>query len=158
MCNACGETKPYSEFNRNSETHDGYRYTCKVCRRNKTPTNPEFSRQTRKRQDATARTEYGTRKLNGGSNWSEIKRLSKYGLTVDSFNELLELQSSCCGVCTKPLGDKFCIDHDHETGLVRGLLCYGCNSGLGQLGDSIAGLQRAIAYLRRSDKSYPLGD
>ena len=39
------------------------------------------------------------------------------------------------------------IDHNHDTGRVRGLLCQGCNSALGVLGDSVEGLQRAIKYL-----------
>lgn len=148
-CNACGLEKPYSEFHRNPETHDGYRYTCKLCRKNKVPSNRTVSRQTRKRQDPATRKSYGSRKENGGEGWAQIKRLDKYGLTVTEFEALYESQSGQCGCCSNPLGDKYCIDHDHATGAVRGLLCYACNSGIGQLGDTIEGLQRAIQYLSR---------
>lgn len=148
MCNACGETKPYSEFNRNSETHDGYRYTCKLCRKNKVPTNPEYSRLTRKRQDKTTRKSYGSRAvLTGATDYMEIKRMDKYGLTVDQFNAMFQTQNGKCAICFKDLGTKYCIDHCHSTGAVRGLLCYSCNSGIGLLQDSPHLLQCAIEYL-----------
>ena len=44
---------------------------------------------------------------------------------------------------------KLCYDHDHVTGEFRGWICYGCNTGLGKLGDTIEGLEKAIAYLKR---------
>jgi Recombination endonuclease VII len=43
-----------------------------------------------------------------------------------------------------------CLDHDHVTGAFRGWLCDGCNTGIGRLGDNVAGLARAIAYLERN--------
>lgn len=140
MCNACGETKPYSEFNRNSETADGYRYTCKLCRKNHVPTNPEFTKVTRKQQDKTVRVPYG-------SNASELRRFTKYGITEQQFKSMLSSQKGCCAICQKTLGAKFCIDHDHATGRVRGLLCYPCNSGIGLLNDDPVLLTAALAYL-----------
>ena len=54
----------------------------------------------------------------------------------------------CCG--TKLLGGmQTHLDHCHETGKFRGWLCNKCNRGLGYFGDSIAGLEQALAYLRR---------
>lgn len=52
-----------------------------------------------------------------------------------------------CELCGKV--GKVHWDHDHETGKFRGWLCVSCNTGLGKLGDSIEGLERALAYLRR---------
>lgn len=68
-----------------------------------------------------------------------------YGITVEEYQELVTKQDRKCALCGKrrPLH----IDHDHATGRIRGLLCRGCNVGLGHLGDSVEGLQRAIAYL-----------
>lgn len=43
-----------------------------------------------------------------------------------------------------------CVDHDHETGKVRGVLCRGCNGALGKFGDTVAGVRRALAYLERA--------
>jgi hypothetical protein len=51
------------------------------------------------------------------------------------------------------------IDHDHKTGQVRGLLCSGCNTGLGHLGDDIQGLKRALEYLENPTfKKVKLGE
>ena len=52
----------------------------------------------------------------------------------------------CCGVMTEP--KKLHLDHDHDTFDFRGWLCRRCNGGLGQLGDSIEGLQKALTYLK----------
>jgi hypothetical protein len=56
-----------------------------------------------------------------------------------------------CPICTNTLTKngyrRAVIDHDHKTGLLRGVLCNNCNTGLGKLGDSEAGLLRAISYL-----------
>jgi ssDNA-binding Zn-finger/Zn-ribbon topoisomerase 1 len=50
-----------------------------------------------------------------------------------------------CAICGSDRN--LVIDHDHKTGIIRGVLCHPCNTGLGKLGDSIEGLRRAIAYL-----------
>ena len=57
-----------------------------------------------------------------------------------------------CELCSQPdpSGRMLCLDHDHETGAFRGWLCGRCNKALGLLGDNVAGLERGIAYLRRS--------
>jgi hypothetical protein len=56
----------------------------------------------------------------------------------------------CCGIITPP--DKLNLDHDHITFDFRGWLCRSCNLGLGSLGDNIEGLEKAIAYLRKSNE------
>ena len=86
------------------------------------------------------------------SNWSGLDRQDaiirrKYGITQDDFNNLVEAQDDLCGICGDEL-DKINIDHDHESGKVRGLLCTGCNTGLGHLGDNINGLEKALHYLK----------
>jgi hypothetical protein len=54
-----------------------------------------------------------------------------------------------CGACDRPMLGKLepCIDHDHQTLKVRGLLCAKCNTAIARLGDNEAGLRRALAYL-----------
>ena len=88
------------------------------------------------------------------SNWSGLDRQDaiirrKYGITQDDFNNLVEAQNGLCGICGDEL-DKINIDHDHESGKVRGLLCTGCNTGLGHLGDNINGLEKALHYLKNT--------
>lgn len=72
-----------------------------------------------------------------------------------NYNELYKqfrkLQNGCCAICGKPEeqeGRRLALDHDHQTGVVRGLLCYRCNSGLGFVEEFI---QRVNDYLEWSD-------
>ena len=86
---------------------------------------------------------------------SQLKnQLRKYGITLDDYNQMLDDQDGVCAICQNecPTGRRLSVDHDHETGEVRGLLCHGCNLGLGAFKDSVRGLQRAIQYLESSRK------
>ena len=76
----------------------------------------------------------------------------KYGLTPEGFDELLAWQDGRCAICREvvALGDarrQPHVDHDHESGVVRGILCFVCNTALGKFGDSVERLQSAIDYL-----------
>lgn len=71
----------------------------------------------------------------------------RYGLTEDDFLALLEKQDHRCGVCSKPFNDDPVVDHNHETGVVRGLLCRTCNLALGLLREDVEILSAAIAWL-----------
>lgn len=75
-----------------------------------------------------------------------IYHLRKYNISITEYNELLELQDRACAICNRT-GQRLCIDHDRRTGKVRGLLCTSCNTGLGQFGDDVGYLHRAINYL-----------
>lgn len=77
-------------------------------------------------------------------------RLAKYGLTHEKFNALFDFQNGLCRICQREL-DKFAIDHNHTTGLVRGLLCVPCNTGLGYFRDNPARFDNAASYLRNTD-------
>lgn len=82
-------------------------------------------------------------------------RLSKYGLTADQYQSILDHQKGLCAICSRPpklkssynSTDGFVIDHCHVTGRVRGLLCVTCNTGLGNFEDSRDFLSSAIVYL-----------
>lgn len=74
----------------------------------------------------------------------------RYGITLAEYEARLAAQGGRCACCgtEEPRGaGSFRVDHDHETGVVRGLLCNPCNAGLGLLGDSPAALMRALRYL-----------
>lgn len=78
-----------------------------------------------------------------------------YGLTATQFSALQERAGGRCEICGRAESEtsrRLAVDHDHETGIVRGLLCGRCNTGIGLLGDSLQGLQRAIDYLAGSSK------
>lgn len=76
----------------------------------------------------------------------------KYGISLEEYDALYERQEGGCAICGLPQMSKrntrLCVDHDHETGEVRGLLCDGCNRGIGLLKDDYRLLERAAGYLR----------
>lgn len=79
------------------------------------------------------------------------KLLKKYGITHDDYERLLKEQDGGCAICgtkdPRQRSEHFHIDHDHATGIVRGLLCSPCNQGLGYFQENVAVMARAIAYL-----------
>ncbi len=76
-----------------------------------------------------------------------LKRL--YGITPKQKQELFESQGSVCGACgaSDPGPKGWSWDHDHTTGVARGVLCHSCNIALGLLKDSVERCQQLIAYL-----------
>lgn len=75
-----------------------------------------------------------------------------YGITLEDYDAMLEAQDGRCAICgTTECGhgrtEFFLVDHDHDTDEVRGLLCQGCNTGLGGFRENIDSLKSAIDYL-----------
>jgi Recombination endonuclease VII len=70
----------------------------------------------------------------------------KFGLSREQFEEMMARQHGRCAICGDPLPSPR-VDHDHKTGRVRGLLCDGCNRGLGDFRDMPALLELARRYL-----------
>lgn len=79
-----------------------------------------------------------------------------YGITLEEYQRMLEEQGGVCAICERPetrmnrsgtAQEVLCVDHDHETGEVRGLLCHDCNTALGKFGDDPQVILRAAAYL-----------
>lgn len=76
--------------------------------------------------------------------------LKKYGLSLEDYEFMFADQNGVCAIClSPPLDRKLSVDHDHETGKVRGLLCDSCNTSLGGFLDSTETLERAINYLKK---------
>ena len=72
--------------------------------------------------------------------------------TYEEYEALLVKQEYRCGICkthTSELPKSLAVDHDHETGEIRGLLCMNCNLGIGKLRDSIDLLKSAIEWLSK---------
>jgi hypothetical protein len=126
-CGKCKKTKPVCEFYRSTTQSGGYYGYCKLC----------FLAYQKGRK----------RKLSKET----LRRyqLKKYGLTAAEFDAMLEKQEGKCAVCAVPLDEPH-IDHCHETGLVRGLLCVTCNVGLGMFKDSFVLVENAANYLHRN--------
>lgn len=76
----------------------------------------------------------------------------KFGLTVDEYNDLLSVQGGKCAICrtrTDRQKQHMAVDHCHQTGKIRGILCSSCNKGIGHFKDNPTLLNRAIVYLTK---------
>jgi len=90
---------------------------------------------------------------NGGDRGRNKRYANKYGVTIEWYESKLAEQKGVCAICGRPpdsgskMHPRLAIDHVHSTGIVRGLLCFLCNSALGKFKDDPALLMRAIAYI-----------
>ncbi len=77
-----------------------------------------------------------------------------YGVTQEKFDSMLKEQGGVCRICRKDSngGRAWNVDHDHNTGTVRGLLCTNCNIGLGQFQENVETLANAIKYIQETKK------
>lgn len=97
---------------------------------------------------------------NGGSSKTEYRAVCKeckrgehyqrtYGIGIEEYNIILVKQGGTCKICDgEPGARSLHIDHCHDTGKIRGLLCANCNTGIGNLKDDINLLEKAINYLK----------
>ncbi len=99
QCTKCKEVKPLIDFYKDSKDKSGYKSSCKIC----STRPPEVVK------DAALR--------------------RKFGITLEEYNKLLAHQGGVCYICGKACttGRKLAVDHDHDTGMIRGLLCVNCN-------------------------------
>lgn len=84
---------------------------------------------------------------------SDLPRVSRYkylyGITIKDYADILIEQEGACAICGKIPENRLCVDHDHNSGKVRGLLCNKCNLGLGYFGDDLAIIMNAVIYLQQ---------
>lgn len=125
-CIKCKEPKELELFVKRRDSKDGRKGICKEC----------SNRRFYERYDADYIRNRGL--------------IYKYDITLDQYNVMLEAQNSKCKICNKHESAEhtyLSVDHCHETGVIRGLLCLACNTGIGKLQDNIDTLKSAISYL-----------
>jgi|LauGreDrversion4_2_1035121.scaffolds.fasta_scaffold555850_1 hypothetical protein len=152
VCTGCLEKLPISSFGVQKNYPDGLNYRCKKCLknvRNLKGTDPSV---VLKRREAVA-------KYRAANPDRDVNKtlLNKYGITLKEYEEIFELQGGVCALCKKPEttrrnkkgdgGERLAVDHCHDTGVVRGLLCFKCNTAIGALGDTQKSAERAMKYL-----------
>ncbi|KKL16712.1 hypothetical protein LCGC14_2492820 [marine sediment metagenome] len=136
----CPQNHPYDESNTYVNPTTGYR-SCRICMRDH-DLKYKAAYPDKIRENARARQQDNPDRLRE----FDLKRL--YGISLDEYNAMLEAQDGRCVICRRLPGKKrLSVDHNHETGLVRGLLCNRCNLGLGTLGDDHETLTAAEIYM-----------
>lgn len=145
QCTVCRVVKPAADFYR-APTKAGILAKCKVCNR-------QAVRRWEQRHPGIHRRRYWANR--DAERERHIK--AKYGMSFKDYERLAEAQGRKCAICAspEPSGRLLNIDHDHQTGKVRGLLCASCNRGIGLLGDSSERVAAAARYLASSRKSAP---
>lgn len=86
---------------------------------------------------------------------SEKKLKHRYGITLDDYYEMLDLQGNSCAICYEKApqgrGNGFVVDHCHVSGKVRGILCHKCNTAIGLLQEHPEVFESAVDYLLKED-------
>lgn len=131
-CVKCGCAKPFDEFRpmaKNGKNKNYRRFYCRPCDRE---------------HERVVRRDYR-------KNWQLQKA---YGISFDEYKAMFDAQNGVCAICSLPEADStngathlLAVDHDHESGKVRALLCKRCNTAIGLLKHDRDLLKQAISYL-----------
>ena len=142
ICPGCGIYKLFSEFSKNKNTKFGIGNNCKIC-------------------DAKNARVWRAKKENRDIVRNRNLQIN-FGISIDDYDKLLEKQNGICAICGKVESRKnmygikrLAVDHNHNTGKIRGLLCSCCNQGLGMFYVDDKGVElllNAIEYMRKNDE------
>ena len=156
-CSTCYIERPVAEFSKQSIRPDGLNITCKLCMKTRQEIRYKDPKKRQRILDAGAR----WRERNPDADADKTLR-RKYGITLAQYDELFEAQGGVCALCKKGETTKrrkkgegrerLAVDHCHDTGRVRGLLCFKCNTAIGSLGDTEEDAQRVVDYLSASKR------
>jgi hypothetical protein len=126
VCNLCKEEKSIFDFSVDSRSRSGYQTRCKEC------------------QSAV--------KKEMASYYRDKHLEYKYGITQQDYENMLEEQNHKCGICgiheKHAENSRLCVDHNHKTNVIRGLLCKKCNQAIGLLQDNADFCDAAGRYIR----------
>lgn len=159
-CSKCGEQRPATRDWFNKHGRGGLRPECRECqkaygRAYRIRHRDELNARAATYRAANRETLAAKSREYHGRNREDIlvrMRASslkhEYGLSPEQYMDIFDSQDGVCCLCgSEPRTKSLRVDHCHDTGQIRGLLCATCNSALGTFGDSIEGLRKAIAYL-----------
>lgn len=130
-CCTCKEELPAASFHKNKSTKTGLANECKVCKK------------------ARAKDYYD----NNTDKWRNRHYNLTYNLSIEEYVTMLAKQQGKCAICgctESRDGKRFAVDHCHDTGKIRGLLCRPCNSAIGFLNDNASIARAAADYLEAS--------
>ncbi|MEW2486198.1 endonuclease VII domain-containing protein [Streptomyces sp. NPDC048411] len=169
-CSTCQQERPASAFAANKSRADGLQTTCRECA-------ADYYKRRQEAHGKTVRVKVDVPdghkhcrtcgEVKPRSGWHRNESASdglstrckacravqaraghlkrQYGMTEAERDEMISSQMGICTICLA--APAVHVDHCHETGRVRGVLCFNCNSAIGKMGDDPDTLRRAIAYL-----------
>lgn len=135
QCSKCKEWKEEIKFNKRKE-RNGLRSECKICQSQNAKNYYIINKKSLKIFSSKEKKS------------NENQRLNRiYNITMEDYNNMYNNQNGKCLICEESF-EKLCIDHDHKTGKVRGLLCRNCNGGIGLLKENIHIIKNSLNYLK----------
>lgn len=143
-CSTCHKKQSIKNFNKANHHKDGLTSQCKAC--------------IKLNSQKWYKNNLNHVRITYKKNLKQIRNRNlkkKFGITLINYNTMLENQNYVCAICNQPEKrvhnngkiSALCVDHDHQTGKIRGLLCYGCNVSLGRFKDNPELLKRALKYI-----------
>jgi hypothetical protein len=166
VCKGCGKRKPASDYfidkRRKDSSTRGLFHVCKECTAESTKDrrsrDPEKFRKWERESWRRRFQVNAPKKRENARKWN-LKYI--FGITLEQFYDLFDQQKGLCAICFRqlvlyPAGrgsrESACVDHDHKTGVIRGMLCNHCNAAIGLFAEKPEVLERAAAYLKEEPK------
>lgn len=164
---------------KSSESKDGFRSRCKKCmldkrlaaslqtrqenvvksrewRRNNREKVAEWRREDYKNNPEKYKAWAAAHIEKNGAYDGDMRAARRFKISLEEYYSMIDSQGNRCAVCkeyeTRVINGKFCrlcVDHDHKTGKIRGLLCHDCNTALGKFEDNVERIRSAIEYLNK---------
>jgi hypothetical protein len=132
LCKMCLTTPAYSFVDKLGRSYT--REYCKSCQEIRTK-----DRILKKRNSSQGKQYHKNYKL-----------LAKFGISYEEYKAMLAEQAGVCAICCNPPNfNSLQVDHCHNTGNVRSLLCFHCNTALGHIKDDVSIAERMLEYLRK---------
>ena len=158
LCTKCNLVKKITDFGKRTSTKDKLQCFCRQCSYILIQ-QWKIDNKDRKKNTDTKWRELNRERLQNRNRYKEVDKNSylkrEYGITLEDYNKILLEQNNVCAICKCSIETNkkaLCVDHDHETNKVRGLLCHACNKALGLFRDNIEILILATSYLKRYKK------
>lgn len=168
QCTNCNKVKDISLFYKRLDRHGEHKYYSSWCNECSALYSSENYYKNKKNKRLKERENYAKNKTpiqkakkkwieNNPEKFLSIKLKNRYGITIEEYYEIYEKQGGVCSICKnketsidkKTMKTKrLSVDHDHKTGVVRGLLCINCNHALGRFKDDITIMESAISYIK----------
>lgn len=161
QCSVCDKLLELSSFPKRTSLQTSKKAQCKKCvaeYKAKLYKKNEAVEKEKRRNNYKIKQEYYRDKArihyrNNSKESNFKRRLKKYGITEKQYYELFEKQNKCCAICKSSNSSKdYAIHHCHNTGIVRGILCDNCNTGIGLLKEDIEIINSAVMYLKKYKK------
>lgn len=157
-CNKCNTFKPTESFGKDRGRKSGLTSACKECRNPQSKLwrdkNPEKVKEINKVSKMKRKEYYSSPERKAKYRNSYLQRA--FGITSAEYEEILKKQNGACAICNEyklaPHRSFMPVDHSHETGKIRGILCNGCNQAIGIFEERKDLLENAIRYLKNNQR------